>query len=140
MDPTLRPLITSAKTIAVVGISTDPEKISRKVAAYLHTNGFDVLSVNPVAKEDILGRKPFPTLAAIDVPVDIVNVFRRSDAIPGVVAAVLKMTPLPKVLWLQEGISSPSVEAAREAGITIVQDQCIMKVHSGVDACPMHKH
>jgi len=126
-DAEVRDLLRRVRRIAVIGLSADPSRPSHRVAAYLIEQGYDVLPVNPTAPE-VLGRKCYPTLADVPGPIDLVDVFRRPDAVPGVVAEVLALG-LP-ALWLQEGVvHADAEEAARAAGVFVVSDRCILKEH-----------
>lgn len=120
-------LLRKSKTIAVVGCSTQPGKAAHDVPRYLQANGYRIIPVHPSAHE-ILGEQAYPSLAAIPLPVDLVNVFRPSDEAPDVVdAAIAKRV---RAVWLQQGISHPAAAArARGAGLAVVMDSCIMQVH-----------
>jgi predicted CoA-binding protein len=127
MEP--RNLAEKAKTIAVVGASEDPRRASHQVMHYLIQCGYDVIPVNPSA-ETVLGKACVASLAEIDRPVDIVDVFRRSSAAADVAqeAAAAGAT----CLWLQEGVRSEEARRiAEEAGMAFVQDRCIKKVLLG---------
>jgi len=127
-DEDLKEILTSVKTVAVVGISTNPSRDSHKVAAYLKKNGYRVIPVNPGADE-ILGEKSYPDLLSINEPVDVVDVFRRPEFVPEIVDQAIKIKA--KVLWMQMGVSNEkAAEKARVAGITVVQDHCMMAEHS----------
>lgn len=126
-DNFLRRVLSESKTIAVVGLSPRPERDSYRVAGYLLDHGYEVLPVHPRATE-ILGRKVYRDLASIESPVDIVNVFRRSDQVLPVVLAALKLRP--RLIWLQLGIvNQEAARVAEENGIPFVQDRCIMLEH-----------
>lgn len=119
------PLLAEAKTIAVVGLSSDHRKPSHAVAAYLQEAGYTVIPVNP-REERVLGETSYPDLAAIpnEIKIDIVNVFRPAEVCPGIAhqAAARKA----KVLWLQQGIvSEEAAKIASAAGMTVVMDRCI---------------
>ena len=115
-------------TIAVVGASPNPARPSNQVAGYLIAHGFEVVPVRPKVGE-ILGRKCYPSLAAIPQTVDIVDVFRKPEACPEIAEEAVRIGA--RVLWLQEGIISAEAEAiARAGGLTVVMDSCIKKVHS----------
>ena len=131
-DAVVRDLLEGARTIAVLGASTDPRKPAHEVPAYLKRRGFDVLPVNPAAVgEELFGERVTATLAELDRPVDIVDVFRRAEAIPAHVDDILAMDPLPKVVWLQLGIRNDEVASRlRRAGIVVIQDRCI-KIDAG---------
>lgn len=122
-------LLEQAKTIAIVGLSNEPEKDSYRVAAYLQAHGYRIIPVNPKYPE-ILGEKAYPALTDIPHQVDIVDVFRRADAVPDLARAALEMSPLPKGFWMQLGIThTAAASMLQKAGIAVVQDQCIKIVH-----------
>ncbi|GED58405.1 CoA-binding protein [Brevibacillus formosus] len=127
-----RQLLEDAKTIAVVGLSNKPDRTSYMVSQAMQNAGYKIIPVNPViAGETVLGEKVLASLTEIDQPVDIVNVFRRSEDIPPVAQEALKMLNKPKVFWMQQGIANE--EAAKlvaEQGIEVVQDMCIKVDHS----------
>lgn len=128
-DPdTLRRLLTDCKTIAVVGISSDPVKPSHYVPHYLQRHGYRIVPVNPRYHE-VLGETCYPSLEAIPFPVDMVNVFRRAEDCPPVAAAAAAIHP--QVLWLQLGIASEEARRIAEAaGMTVVMDKCIKVEHA----------
>ena len=120
------------RTIAVVGASANPARPSHGVMRYLLRAGYDCIPVNPGhAGGMILDRPCFASLADVPTPIDMVDVFRRTDAIPGVVEEVLALDPLPRVLWLQLGIRhEAAAERARRAGMIVVQDRCTKIEHA----------
>jgi len=123
----LRDLLTGKKTIAIVGLSDKPERDSNMVAVYLMKHGYKVIPVNPV-KEEILGLKSYPDLKSIPEKVDIVDIFRKMDAVPGTVDEALKINP--ETIWLQLGLAHKvSAEKARAKGINFVQAKCIKVEH-----------
>ncbi|AOQ25394.1 putative protein YccU [Moorella thermoacetica] len=115
--------------IAIVGLSDKEDRPSYQVARYLQDHGFRIIPVNP-AVETILGEKAYPDLEAIpaDIPIDIVDVFRRAEAVPPIVdAAIKRVVP---VIWLQEGVVHEEAAArARAAGLEVIMDRCIKKEH-----------
>ena len=118
-------ILTTAKRVAVVGASTKPERVSYVVAGFLLQRGYEVLPVNPGAAE-ILGQKCYKSLSEIEGRVDIVDVFRRSEATDPIIDEALRISA--PVIWLQEGVVNESGAArAAEAGVTILQDICIKK-------------
>lgn len=122
-DGALTALLTESHTIAVVGLSTDPQKTSHVIAKILIDAGFDVLPVHPTATE-ILGRTAYPSLADIPVAVDVVDVFRPSAEAEGIAREALAIRA--KTLWLQLGIASDEArEIAEAAGLQYVEDTCI---------------
>ncbi len=127
-DNDIKDLLSAAKTIAVVGLSPMPDRDSFQVAAYLQQRGYRVLPVRPAQKE-ILGEKAYATLDDILGPVDIVDVFRRSDQVLPHAHEALRLKP--KVFWMQEGIENH--EAAKlltAAGVDVVMDRCIKREHA----------
>jgi predicted CoA-binding protein len=122
-------LLRTAKTIAVVGLSDDASRPSYRVSEYLQSKGYRVVPINPKASK-ILGEQSYPSLseAATKERIDIVDVFRRPEAVPAIVDEVLKLE-LP-ALWLQETVvHEEAAEKAREAGVIVVMDKCILKEH-----------
>jgi predicted CoA-binding protein len=122
-------LLKTAKTIAVVGLSDNKNKPSYGVSAYLQSKGYRVVPIHPKASE-ALGEKAYPSLseAAKIEKIDIVDVFRRPDAVPAIVDEVLALG-LP-ALWLQETVvHEEAAEKARQAGVVVVMDKCILKEH-----------
>ena len=123
----VKAILEDHKTIAVVGLSPKPERDSYQVAKYLKEKGFTVVPVNPGQKE-ILGEKCYPNLKAIPSPVDIVNVFRKPEAVPPIVADAIEMGA--KVVWTQLGIvNNAAAEKARTAGLKVVMNKCIKIEH-----------
>ena len=123
----LRALLLDARTIAVVGMSKNPEKDAHTVPRYLLEHGYKVIPVNPTAPE-ILGQKSYPSLREVPGPIDIVNVFRPSEDVPPVLEEALAVRP--KAVWLQTGIRHDGAAGkARAAGLTVVQDTCIRTTH-----------
>lgn len=128
--PDIYEILEQSKTIAVVGISSNPNRTSRSIAEYLRNNGYRVVGVNPNQSfNDANGIKVYNSLEEITEPIDIVNVFRRSEDIPFIIEDVLKVKP--KVLWLQLGIrNDEAVSSIIEEGISTIQDKCIKVEHS----------
>ncbi len=120
-------ILKNHKTVAVVGLSPKPERDSHKVAKYLKEHGYQIVPVNPGQKE-ILGEKSYPNLKAIPFPVDIVNIFRRPEAVPLFVDDAIDIGA--KVVWMQVGIvHNRAAEKAREAGLKVVMSKCIKVEH-----------
>lgn len=116
------------KTIAVVGLSDNPERTSYQISAAMQQAGYRIIPVNPNVTE-VLGEKAYPSLLDIPEPVDIVNVFRRSEHTPDVAREAVKIKP--KLLWLQLGISNDeTAQIAEEAGIPLIMDRCIKVEHA----------
>jgi predicted CoA-binding protein len=118
-------VLTKHRTVAVVGASPKPERASHKVAAFLKDEGFRVIPVTPKGGQ-IVGETVYPDLASIPEPVDIVDVFRRSEDVMPVAEAAIAIGA--KALWLQEEIVNEEAAArAREAGLIVVMDHCMRK-------------
>jgi predicted CoA-binding protein len=122
-----------ADTVAVIGCSTTPGKAAHDVPEYLQRHGYRIIPVNPFA-DQVLGEPAFDALADVDAEVDLVNVFRPSEEVPGIVDEVRERHAArgdAGAAWLQLGISHDDAAAAAEAdGIEVVQDRC-MKVEHG---------
>jgi predicted CoA-binding protein len=117
--------ILNYRTIAVVGISDDPERPSHFVASFLESHGYKIIPVNPKLTE-WEGKKCYPDLLSIPEKVDVVDIFRRSEAVPPIVDEAIKIKA--KVVWMQEGIVNEEAAAkARDAGIEVVMDRCMKK-------------
>ncbi len=133
-DDELRHIYADTKTIAVVGASTDENKPGHNIPAYLQSQGFRIIPVSPKAGE-ILGEKVYPSLEAIDVPVDAVDVFRPSEETPDIARKAVAMGA--KVLWLQTGIESEeAARIAEEGGLTWVMNRCMGVTHGQLDLGP----
>lgn len=123
----IRHLLTTSHTIAMVGLSPKESRPSNLVARYLISAGFRVIPVNP-GQESILGLPCYPDLAAIPEPVDIVDIFRRSDEVGPVVDEAIAIGA--KAVWMQEGIvNEAAATTARAAGLAVVMDRCIKTDH-----------
>jgi len=125
--PAIKRLLATAKTIAVVGLSPKESRPSNMVARYLIEAGYTVIPVNP-GQEEILGQLCYPDLASIPGPVDIVNIFRRSEDVPPIVAEAIAIGA--KSIWMQEGvIHAEAARTAKAAGLVVVMDRCLKTVH-----------
>lgn len=125
-------ILKSARTVAVVGLSADPSRPSHMVASYLKRQGYRIIPVNPNATE-VLGEKSYPDLRSVPEPIDVVDVFRRPEHVPGVVEEAIAVGA--KALWLQEGVVHPeAAERARQAGLRVVMDRCMLKEHQRLRA------
>ena len=125
-DTLIRRILSEVKTIALVGASAKEVRPSFFVLKYLLAKGFDVFPVNPgLAGQTILGREVFADLASVPVAIDMVDVFRGSPAVPGIVDEALALDPLPKILWLQLTVRHDEAAARAEAaGIKMVMNRC----------------
>lgn len=130
-DDQLEQVYQQAETIAVVGAHPDPNKPARFVPDYLQKQGYKITPVNPkYLDQELWGEAPRATLGEINVTVDVVEVFRRSEALPEHLDEILAMDPEPKAVWFQKGIRNDGV--ARRliaAGIDVVQDRCMYEEH-----------
>lgn len=123
----IKQLLAKTKTIAVVGLSDKADRDSHRVAAYMQHQGYRIIPVNPAIQET-LGEKAYATLKEVPVAVDMVDVFRKADAVPAIVADAIAIKA--QSVWLQEGIvHNAAAEAARTAGLAVVQNKCLLKEH-----------
>ena len=125
MDDVIDRILQGANTVAVVGLSDKPDRPSHVVARYLQERGYRVIPVNPLVRE-VLGEKSYGSLSEIPGGVNLVDVFRRSEAVPGIAEEAIRIGA--KYFWMQEGVVN---ERAREslaaAGIPVVMDRCVKK-------------
>jgi uncharacterized protein len=120
-------ILQSARTIAVVGLSGKRYRPSYGVAEYLQRAGYHIIPVNPQESE-VLGETCYPDLDSVPHEIDVVDIFRRSEFVPEIVEAAIRKGA--KVVWMQEGvIHEEAARRARDAGITVVMDRCILKDH-----------
>ena len=127
-DAELKELMSRASTIAVVGASSNPEKSSYGIMRKLQSVGYHVIPVNP-RETEVLGERAYPSLSDIPVPVDIVDVFRRSEDTPPIADEAVKIGA--KALWLQSGIENEDAAArAKAGGLTVVMDSCLGTMHA----------
>ncbi|MCB0252296.1 MAG: CoA-binding protein [Anaerolineae bacterium] len=126
-DAHLRRILSTAKTVAVVGISSRHDRPGYSVPAYLQRHGYRIIPVNPNL-EEVLGERAYPDLLSIPEPVDVVEVFRRSEEVLPIVQQALKIGA--KVIWMQEGIvNETAANAALAAGLDVVMDMCMRAAH-----------
>ena len=127
MDDNIRVILEKSKTIAVLGLSPKPERDSNMVAKYLKDKGYRIIPVRP-GQEEILGEKAYASLDDVKEPVDIVNVFRKSDQIMPHAHEALRLKP--KVFWMQLNIeNNEAAKLLAEAGIDVVMNMCIKVEH-----------
>ena len=120
-------LLKRSKTIAVIGLSANPQRASHGVSAYMQTHGYRIIPVNPHIEES-LGEKAYASLLDVPEKIDIVNIFRRSEFVEAVVDQAIQLN-VPAI-WMQEDvIHERAAEKARKAGIFVVMDRCILKEH-----------
>ncbi|HTL35833.1 MAG TPA: CoA-binding protein [Kofleriaceae bacterium] len=130
-DARLREILTGSPTVAVLGIHREPEKAAFYVPEYLHDEGYRVIGVNPqFIDETILGEKVRARLAEITEPIDLVDVFRKPEAIPEHVEDILAMNPRPKYVWFQLGIKhEEAAKRLEDEGIIVIQNRCTLADH-----------
>jgi uncharacterized protein len=123
-------LLKKSKTIAVVGLSDNPLRAAHGVSAYMQMQGYRIIPVNPEC-EFVLGQKSYKSLLDVPEKIDIVNIFRRPEFVPPIVDQAIQLK-VPAI-WMQEGvIHEQAAEKARQAGIFVVMDKCILKEHRNV--------
>jgi signal transduction histidine kinase/predicted CoA-binding protein len=126
-DNLLRSILENAKTIAVVGISSRPERPGHSVPAYLQAHGYRIIPVNP-GLDEVLGEKAYPDLLSVREPVDVVEIFRRSEVVGPIVESAIQIGA--KVVWMQEGVvNEQAADLARQAGLEVVMDVCMRATH-----------
>jgi predicted CoA-binding protein len=125
-DSTIRGILNTVKTIAVVGVSQKTSRPSYFVFKYLMERGYRMIPVNPgQAGGELLGQKVYATLADIPEPIDMVDIFRNADAALGVVREALALNPKPQVIWMQLGVRNDEAAAEAEAaGLQVVMNRC----------------
>jgi len=120
-------ILRSARTIAVVGVSSKRYRPSYGVTEYMQRAGYRIIPVNPQESE-VLGEKSYPDLDSVPEPIDIVDIFRRSEFVPAIVEAAIRKGA--KAIWMQEGvIHEEAARRAEAAGLAVVMDHCILKEH-----------
>ena len=120
-------VLRSARTIAVIGLSSKRYRPSHGVAEYMQSSGYRIIPVNPFETE-VLGEQAYPELDRVPGTVDIVDIFRRSEFVPEIVEAAIRIGA--RAIWMQEGVVHEEAAAkARAAGLEVVMDRCILKEH-----------
>ena len=126
-DEEIRQLLSTGKTIAVVGLSAKPWRPSHGVSEYMQNRGYRIIPVNPNLTES-LGEKAYAKLEDVPERVDIVNIFRRPEAVEPIVDAAIRIGA--RAVWMQEGVvHRAAAQKARAAGLAVVMDRCILKEH-----------
>jgi uncharacterized protein len=120
-------LLKRSKIIAVVGLSNSPLRPSYGVSAYMQTNGYHIIPVNPEIK-GALGEKAYPSLPEVPEKIDIVNIFRRSEFVDEIVDQAIQLK-VPAIWMQEEVVNERAAEKARQAGIFVIMDRCILKEH-----------
>jgi predicted CoA-binding protein len=120
-------ILDNHRVVAVVGLSADPDRPSYRVARYLQEHGYRIVPVNPACRE-ILGEKCYATLRDIPFPVEVVDIFRKVEAIPGIVDEAIAVGA--KAVWMQQGLEEPAAaHKARQAGLSVVMNRCMTIEH-----------
>lgn len=131
--PDLTRILQENKVIAVVGFHPDPMKAAHYVPEYMHRQGYTIIPVNPALAarhQSFFGHRAVATLAEITTPVDVVEIFRRSDRVKDHLSDILQMHPLPRVVWMQQGIrDEATARVLAERGIDVIQDRCMLADH-----------
>jgi predicted CoA-binding protein len=123
----IKRILDECRTIAVVGLSSNPQRASNSVSGYMRQQGYRVIPVNP-REEKVFGEKSYPSLADVPGKIDLVDVFRRSEEAGAVVDEAIKIGA--KAVWLQEGvIDDAAAQRALDAGLLVVMDRCLLKEH-----------
>jgi predicted CoA-binding protein len=137
-DAQITDILTASPSVAVLGIHTQPDKAAFYVPEYLFDEGYKIYGVNPRLVGEKLFEQPVrATLAELHTPIDLVDVFRRPDAIPLHVPEILAMSPRPKVVWFQLGIKNEDAAKLLEAaGIVVVQNKCTLAEHQRLKLGP----
>ncbi len=134
-DREMKEILLSTKTIASVGLSSNPQKESYGIALYLKNQGYRVIPVNPTTPE-VFGEKSYPDLESVPEKIDVVQVFRKPEDVPPVVDDAIKAGA--KVVWMQEGIvNEEAAQKAREAGLQVVMNACMRATHQRLVGRPI---
>lgn len=127
-DHEMKEIFETAKTIAVVGLSDNPSRPSHRVSAYMQRQGYRIIPVNP-GIEETLGEKSYAGLRDIPERVDLVDIFRQSEAVPPIVDDAIAIGA--KTIWMQDGVEHEAAATkARSAGIKVVMDDCVLRQHA----------
>ena len=128
----IKSILETCRTIAVVGLSRDPAKASHGVAQYLQSAGYRVIPINPFV-DQVLGETAYKSLLEVPEAIDVVDIFRPSEAVPAIVEEAIHLKNKlgsPKVIWMQLGIvNQEAAGRAKKAGFTVVMDRCMMIEH-----------
>lgn len=126
-DAKIREILQKSRTVAVVGLSPNPERDSHEVARYLQEAGYKIIPINPKADE-ILGEKAYPDLASVPEKIDVVDIFRKPEHVPPIVDEAINAGA--KTVWMQLGvINEDAAKKAAEAGLDVVMDRCMLREH-----------
>lgn len=128
-SPEITDLLRTATTIAIVGLSPKENRPSNMVGRYLAAVGYTIYPINP-GQDEVLGLKCYPTLISLPISIDIVDIFRKSEEVLPIVVEALSLRPLPKAIWMQQGVSNEeAAELARKKGVLVVMDRCLKIDH-----------
>jgi len=126
-DPEIEKMLRDARTIAVVGLSSNKFRPSYGVSQYMQSAGYRIIPVNPKEKE-VLGETAYARLEDVPEKIDIVDVFRRSEFVPDIVDAAIRVGA--RAIWMQDGVSDEAAaRRARDAGLLVIMDDCILREH-----------
>jgi len=133
MSDCIQTILEKYRTLAIVGLSSKPMRPSHGVSSYLKSHGYHIIPVNP-HEQSVLGEKAYASLDDVPEAFDVVVIFRRSEFVPEVVDAAIHRGA--KVIWMQEGVShEEAAQRARQAGLQVIQDRCILKEHAKHFVC-----
>ena len=133
MSDSIQTILRKYRTLAIVGLSSKPMRPSHGVSSYLKSHGYRIIPVNP-HEQSVLGEKAYASLGDVPEAFDIVVIFRRPEYVPEVVDAAIRKGA--KVIWMQEGVShEEAATRARQAGLEVIQDRCILKEHAKRFVC-----
>ena len=128
MSDTIQNILETCKTLAVVGLSSRASRPSYGVSSYMQSHGYRIIPVNP-NEDSVLGATCYPALDDVSEHFDAVVIFRRSEFVPEIVECAIRKGA--RVIWMQEGVQhEEAARRAREAGLEVVQDRCILKEHA----------
>ena len=128
MQESILTILERYKNLAVVGLSSKSSRPSYGVSAYMKVHGYRIIPVNP-NETNVLGERAYPSIEAVPEPVEVVVIFRRSEYVRDVVESAIHKGA--KVIWMQEGVFDPEATLrAQEAGLTVIEDRCILKEHA----------
>jgi predicted CoA-binding protein len=131
-DKELRDILETSKVIASVGLSSKPDRPSYGVCSFLRLHGYTIIPVNP-NETQVLGETSYPDLKSVPVKVDVVQIFRKPEAVPQIVEDAIAIGA--KVVWMQDGAGNPAAaKRAEEAGLKAVVDDCMLRVYRRLDA------
>ncbi|WP_343841524.1 CoA-binding protein [Salinibacillus aidingensis] len=124
----IKEILEEAKTIAVVGLSDNPERTSYQISKIMQENGYRIIPVNPKVNE-VLGEKAYPALKDIDIPFDIINVFRRSEFLPEIAEEAVQTDA--SIFWAQQGVENEEAyQYLKQHDFTVIMDTCIKVAHA----------